>query len=107
LWRPFHVEQLCLFNCPCRIETAIGEHEATTFDSSLLLKVRLNVDQVLDFYVFKWSSATFPFIATQKKMWRLALPMSTSPSDSSASFVSHSSSREPTLEWDLIAAYEK
>eukprot|EP00267_Zea_mays_P041728 XP_020393653.1 prostatic spermine-binding protein-like [Zea mays] len=33
--------------------------------------------------------------------------MSTSPSDSSASFVSHSSSREPTLEWDPIAAYEK
>jgi hypothetical protein len=33
--------------------------------------------------------------------------MSTSPSDSSASFVSHSSSREPTPEWDPIAAYEK
>jgi hypothetical protein len=57
--------------------------------------------------VFKWSSATFPFIATQKKLWRLALPMSTSPSDSFASFVSDSSSREPTPEWDPIAAYEK
>ena len=33
--------------------------------------------------------------------------MSTSPSDSSASFVSHSSSREPTPEWDPIVAYEK
>jgi hypothetical protein len=33
--------------------------------------------------------------------------MSTSPSDSFASFVSHSSSREPTPEWDPIAAYEK
>ncbi|ONM21469.1 hypothetical protein ZEAMMB73_Zm00001d005571 [Zea mays] len=33
--------------------------------------------------------------------------MSTSPCDSSASFVSHSSSCEPTPEWDPIAAYEK
>jgi hypothetical protein len=33
--------------------------------------------------------------------------MATSPSDSSASFVSHSSSYEPTLEWDPIPAYEK
>jgi hypothetical protein len=33
--------------------------------------------------------------------------MATSPSDSSASFVSHSSSREPTPEWDPISAYEK
>jgi hypothetical protein len=33
--------------------------------------------------------------------------MSTSPSGSSASFVSHSSSCEPTPEWDPIAAYEK
>ena len=100
---------MCLFNCPCpcRIETAIAEHEAATFDASLLLEVRVNIDPVLDFNVFKWSSATFPFIATQKKLWRLALPMSTSPSDSSASFVSHSSSREPTPEWDPIAAYEK
>ena len=98
---------MCLFNCPCRIETTIVEHEAATFDSSLLLEVRVNVDSVLDLNVFKWSSATFPFIATQKKLWRLALPMSTSPSDSSASFVSHSSSREPTPEWDPIAAYEK
>ena len=103
------VEQLCLFNCPCpcRIETAIAEHEAVTFDSSLLLEVRVNVDSVIDLNVFKWSSTTFPFITTQKKLWRLALPMSTSPSDSSASFVSHSSSREPTPEWDPIAAYEK
>jgi hypothetical protein len=98
---------LCHFNCPCRIETAIAEHEAVTFDAFLLLKVRVNVDPVLDLDVFKWSSATFPFIATQKKLWRLALPMSTSPSDSSTSFVSHSSSREPTPEWDPIAAYEK
>jgi hypothetical protein len=107
LWIPFHVEQLCLFNCPCRIETAIAEHKAANFDASLLLEVRVNIDPVLDFNVFKWSSATFPFIATQKKLWRLALPMSTSSSDSSASFVSHSSSREPTPEWDPIAAYEK
>jgi hypothetical protein len=73
----------------------------------LLLEVRVNVNSVLDLNVFKWSSATFPFIATQKKLWRLALPMSTSPSDSFASFVSDSSSREPTPEWDPIAAYEK
>jgi hypothetical protein len=73
----------------------------------LLLEVRVNVDPVLDFNIFKWSLATFPFIATQKKLWRLALPMSTSPSDSSASFVSHSCSREPTPEWDPIAAYKK
>jgi hypothetical protein len=88
-WRPFHVE-----------------HEAATFDSSLLLEVRVNVDSVIDLNVFKWSSTTFPFITTQKKLWRLALPMSTSPSDSSTSFVSHSSSREPTPEWDPIAAYK-
>jgi hypothetical protein len=35
--------------------------------SSLLLEVRVNVDSVLDLNVFKWSSTTFPFIATQKK----------------------------------------
>jgi hypothetical protein len=33
--------------------------------------------------------------------------MATSPSDFSASFVSHSSSCEPTPEWDPIPAYEK
>jgi hypothetical protein len=81
--------------------------QSGTFDASLLLEVQVNVDPILDFNIFKCSSATFPFIATQKKPWRLALPMSTSSSDSSASFVSHSSSREPTPEWDPIAAYEK
>ena len=50
-------------------------------------------------------TGTFPHFHSLPQ--RLALPMSTSPSDSSASFVSHSSSREPTPEWDPIAAYEK
>jgi hypothetical protein len=50
-------------------------------------------------------TGTFPHFHSSPQ--RLALPMSTSPSDSSASFVSHSSSREPTLEYDPIAAYEK
>jgi hypothetical protein len=50
-------------------------------------------------------TGTFPHFHLSPQ--RLALPMSTSPSDSFASFVSHSSSREPTLEWDPIVAYEK
>jgi hypothetical protein len=50
--------------CPCRIETTImlAEHEATTFDASLLLEVRVNVGLILDFNIFKCSLATFPFI---------------------------------------------
>jgi hypothetical protein len=41
----------------------LAKHEAATFDTSLLLKVRVNVDSVLDFNIFKCSLATFPFIA--------------------------------------------
>jgi hypothetical protein len=88
----------------------LAEHEAMTFDASLILKVRVNVDPVLDFNILKCSSTTFPlFIAYKlKKLSCFSFPpMATSPSDSSASFVSHSSSREPTPEWDPIPAYEK
>jgi hypothetical protein len=111
-WKPFHVKQLCLFNCPCRIETTImlANHEAATLNASLLLEVRVNVYPVLDFNLFKCSSTTFPlFIAykLRKKLSCFLPPMATSPSDSSASFVSHSSIREPTPEWDPIPAYEK
>jgi hypothetical protein len=100
----------CVFSTvPVELKRQLAEHEAATFDASLLLEVHVNVDSVLDFNIFKCSSTTFPFIAY--KLRKLSCfsfpPMATSPSDSSASFVSHSSSREPTPEWDPIPAYEK
>jgi hypothetical protein len=88
----------------------LAEHEAATLNASLLLEVRVNIDPVLDFNLFKCSSATFPLFMAYK-LRKLSCfsfpPMPTSPSDSSTSFISHSSSREPTLDWDPIPTYEK
>jgi hypothetical protein len=44
----------------------LGEHKAVTFDASLLFEVRVNVDPVLDFNIFKCSSATFPLFIAYK-----------------------------------------
>jgi hypothetical protein len=44
----------------------LAEHEATTLNASLLLEVRINVDPVLDFNLFKCSSATFPLFIAYK-----------------------------------------
>jgi hypothetical protein len=88
----------------------LAEHEATTLNASLLLEDCVNVNPVLDFNLFKCSSATFPLFIAYKLRKTLLLqlpPMATSPSDSSASSVSHSSSHEPTPEWDPIPTYEK
>jgi hypothetical protein len=67
----------------------------------------LNVQRPATFSIHRISEKTGTFPGFHSSPQRLALPMLTSPSDSSASFVSHSSSREPTPEWDPIAEYEK
>ena len=44
----------------------LAEHEATPLNASLLLEVHVNVDLVLDFNLFKCSSATFPLFIAYK-----------------------------------------
>jgi hypothetical protein len=51
----------------------LAEHEAVTFDASLLFEVHVNVDPVLDFNIFKCSSATFPLFIAYKLKNYLAL----------------------------------
>jgi hypothetical protein len=44
----------------------LAEHEAATFDAYLLLEVRINVNPVLYFNLFKCSSTTFPLFIAYK-----------------------------------------
>jgi hypothetical protein len=89
----------------------LTKHEAMTLNVSLLLEVHVNVDPLLHFNLIKCSYRPhFHYslslcLQTQKNP--LENPIVTSPSDFSASFVSHSSSREPTPEWVPILAYEE
>jgi hypothetical protein len=52
----------------------LAEHEATTFNASLLLKVHVNVDPLLNFNLFNYSSATFPLFIAYKLRKTLWLP---------------------------------
>jgi hypothetical protein len=51
----------------------LTEHKATTFNAPLLLEVRINVNPLLDFNLFNYSSATFAlFIAYKLRKTPLA-----------------------------------
>jgi hypothetical protein len=52
----------------------LAEHEVATLNASLLLKVHVNVDLVIDFNLFKCSSATFPLFIAYKLRKTLLLP---------------------------------